>query len=104
MSDEQEELFLANWWEHKTTGEGIVELLCDGKTVKQIKSDLELTNYEFERALSLITREALLHLPKREYPARKADVLANVALWRAYRIRREEDKQAYLASLIKFPF
>jgi len=88
----------------KTKGERIVEMLCDGKTIKQIEAELEISHHTLEEYLRRVRQGAGLPYEKRTYKARKADILANVAKWKAHKKRLLEIEQEYRASLVSFDF
>ena len=83
----------------KTTSELIVEMLCDGIAKKTIKAELGLTEHYFNLYLSIIRRPALLPFHIREYKENKADILNNVAKYKAHKVELEKINNAYLASL-----
>lgn len=88
----------------KSTGEKIVEMLCDGKTIKQIEAGLEISHHTLEDLLRRVRQGAGLPYEKRTYKARKDDILANVAKWKEHKKRLLEIEQEYRASLIPFDF
>lgn len=89
---------------NKTKGELIVEMLCDGVPKKTIKEELNLTEHYFKERLNVVRREARLPYDTRTYKARKDDVLSNVEKWNAHKVKLEEMKNTYLASLVEFDF
>lgn len=88
----------------KTTGEMIVEMLCDGKTVKQIEAELEISHHTLEERLRVVQSDAGLPRDKRTYKARKVDILENIKKWNEYKKQKNELKQRFRASLVDFDF
>ena len=88
--------------EEKSTGEKIVELLCSGMTAKQIETELGISHHTLEERLRPVRVGAGLPYAKREYKARKNDILANVAKWDKHRKRMQELEQQFRASLVQF--
>lgn len=90
--------------ETKPYDEQIVDLLCEGRSVKQIIADLGITSNMLDNYFYYIRTKACLPTDKRTYKARKSDIQRNVALWNAYRFRQEAAHEAYLKSLTTFDF
>lgn len=90
--------------EEKTTGEKIAEMLCDGMTIKQIETALEISHSTLEDRLRRVRHGAGLPYEKRTYKARKADILTNLAKWNAHKKRLLVIEQEYRASLVHFDF
>jgi hypothetical protein len=90
--------------EEKSIGEKIVDLLCDGKTTKQIEAELGISHYALEDRLRKLQREVWLPNNKHVYRARKADILANVEKWKKYRDQVQELRKQFLDSLSRFEF
>jgi len=84
--------------------EKIVEMLCDGITLKEIETALGISRHTLEERLRRVRRGAGLPYEKRTYKARKVDILANVEKWKAHRQRMREIEQEYRASLVPFDF
>lgn len=89
---------------HKSKGELIVEMLCDGIPQTVIREELELTQHRFDELWKQIRRDAHLPLDRRAYRARKAEILENVAKWLAYRDECEKRSREYRESLHRFDF
>lgn len=87
---------------HKSKGELIVEMLCDGIPQTFIREELGLTQHQFDERWKRLMYDALLPLDRRTYRARKAEILENVAKWRAYIDECEMRRQEYLSSLHQF--
>ena len=85
-------------------GERIVEMLCDGMTIKQITLHLEISSHQLEEMLRKVRMGAHLPYEKRTYKARKDDILANIKKWKAYKIKLIEMEKEYRASLVPFDF
>jgi transposase len=90
--------------EEKSTGEKIVEMLCDGKTIKQIEAELEISHRTLENLLREVRYGAGLPYEKRTYKARKDDILANLEKWKEHRKRLRKIEQQFRASLVYFDF
>ena len=86
----------------KSKGERIVEMLCDGKTPKEIRETLGITNHYFEERLKPFRYGAGLPYEKRTYKARKTDILENVSKWKAHKLKLAEIEAEYRASLVHF--
>ena len=89
---------------NKTTGEKIAEMLCDGFTVKDIESTLNISHSTLEGRLRRLRLEAGLPYDKRAYKARKNDILANLDKWSAHKKQIAEIVKAYRETLVDFDF
>lgn len=86
----------------KSTGEKIMEMLCDGKKLKEIQDELKISKYTLEDKFDKIRIKAGLPRKKSIYKVRKADILANIEKWNAHCRRMENIRREYYASLVRF--
>jgi hypothetical protein len=90
--------------EIKSKGEIIVEMLCDGKSLKKIMAELEIPYTRIDVLMRNVRDGAGLPYDKRFYKARKNDILANIEKWKEHRKRLKEIEQEYRATLVDFDF
>ena len=90
--------------DYKSTGEKIVEMLCDGIALKEIRETLGITTHHLDDQLQKVRYGAYLPYKKSTYKARSADILSNLEKWRENKKRLLEIDQEYRASLIDFDF
>lgn len=86
----------------KTKGEQIVEMLCEGKSIKQITIALDISPSSLEVFLEKIRHSAMLPKDKRKYRLHKEEILSNVAKFNAYTLKIQEIKNDYFNTLTKF--
>ena len=88
----------------KYRGELIVEMLCEGKTIKQIMEELDITKHQFDESFRKMRVWANLPYDKRAYKARKEDILSNVRKMKEHNKFIDKLKEEYRKSLIQFDF
>jgi hypothetical protein len=88
----------------KSTGELIVEMICSGRTSKEIEADLDITTNTLKVLFEKIRRNAGLPWDKRTYKARKDDIFKNIEKWKAYKLEADKAEKTYRSSLIQFDF
>jgi hypothetical protein len=95
MSVEQEDRI-------KDVDETIVEMLCDGRTKKEIRETLGLLPFDIQRNLGRLRRVAGLPRDVRTYKARRSDILGNLEKYKAYKERERQLYGLYRDSLVRF--